>query len=231
MCYFLIYLVQIYKNSFTLAKRLSKKQKEEILKLFTIGKTIEELSIEFDCTKLTISRNLKKNLSEQKFKELITKEKLKNQNISKENKNNINKDINNEKFAQENKIGEFTSITPFVEITPLDFEIENAPQKDLSSIPISEIQFPKLVFMIVDKKIELETKYLNDYPDWQFLSKDEINRKTIEIYEDLKIAKRFCNKERKVIKIPNTEVFKIVAPILVLKGISRIVCSDKLIAL
>ena len=76
-----------------MAKRLSKKQKEEIIKLFTIGKTIEELSIEFDCTKLTISRNLKKNLSEQKFKELITKEKLKNQNISKENKNNTNKDI------------------------------------------------------------------------------------------------------------------------------------------
>ena len=219
-----------------MAKRLSKKQKEEILKLFTIGKTIEELSIEFDCTKLTISRNLKKNLSEQKFKELITKEKLKNQNIGKENKNNTNKDINNEKFAQENnieenKIEEFTSITPFVEITPLDFEIENAPQKDLSSIPISEIQFPKLVFMIVDKTIELETKYLKDYPDWQFLSKDELNRKTIEIYEDLKIAKRFCNKERKVIKIPNTEVFKIVAPILLLKGISRIVCSNKLIAL
>ena len=224
-----------------MAKRLSKKQKEEILKLFTIGKTIEELSIEFDCTKLTISRNLKKNLSEQKFKELITKEKLKNQYIDSENKNNTNKDTNNEKFFQENnieknnveenKIEEFTSITPFVEITPLDFEIENAPQKDLSSIPISEIQFPKLVFMIVDKKIELEIKYLKDYPEWQFLSKDELNRKTIEIYEDLKIAKRFCNKERKVIKIPNTEVFKIVAPILLLKGISRIVCSNKLIAL
>ena len=78
ICCFLIYLDQVYENSFTLAKRLSKKQKEEIIKLFTIGKTIEELSLEFDCTKLTISRNLKKNLSEQKFKELITKEKLKN---------------------------------------------------------------------------------------------------------------------------------------------------------
>ena len=214
-----------------MAKRLSKKQIEEIIKLFTIGKTIEELSLEFDCTKLTISRNLKKNLSEQKFKELITKEKLKNQNIGKENKNNTNKDINNEKFAQESKIEEFTSITPFVEITPLDFEIENAPQKDLSSIPISEIQFPKLVFMIVDKKIELEIKYLREYPEWQFLSQDDLKRKTIEIYIDLKIAKRFCNKEQKVIKVPNTNVFKIVAPILLNKGISRIVSSDKLISL
>ena len=46
---------------------------------------------------------------------------------------------------------------------------------------------------------------------------------TIEIYDDLKIAKSFCNKEQKVIKVPNTEVFKIVAPILRIRGISRIV--------
>ena len=214
-----------------MAKRLSKKQKEEIIKLFTIGKTIEELSLEFDCTKLTISRNLKKNLGEQKFKELITKEKFKNQNIDNKNKSNTSKDTNNEKFAQENKIEEFTSITPFVEITPLDFEIESVPQKDLSSIPISEIQFPKLVFMIVDKKIELETKFLKDFPDWKFLSQEDLNRKTIQIFEDLKNAKRICTKDQKVIKVPNTNVFRIVAPLLLSRGISRIVTEDKLIAL
>ena len=36
--------------------------------------------------------------------------------------------------------------------------------------------------MIVDKKIELEIKYLKDYPHWQFLAQDELNRKTIEIF-------------------------------------------------
>ncbi len=219
-----------------MAKRLSKKQKEEIIKLFTIGKTIEELSLEFDCTKLTISRNLKKNISEQKFKELIIKEKLKNQYIGSENKNNADKDTNNQKFAEENnveenKIEEFTSITPFVEITPLDFEIESVSQKDLSSIPISEIQFPKLVFMIVDKKIELETKFLKDFPDWKFLSQEDLNRKTIQIFEDLRNAKRICTKDQKVIKVPNTNVFRIVAPLLLSRGISRIVTEDKLIAL
>ena len=85
--------------------------------------------------------------------------------------------------------------------------------------------------MIVDKKIELETKYLKEYPDWQFLSEEDLDRKTIQIFFDLKIAKRFCNKEQKVIKVPNTEVFKIVAPILLKRGISRIVSAEKLIAL
>ena len=118
-----------------------------------------------------------------------------------------------------------------MEIAPLDQEIDHANQKDLSSVSIFDVYFPNTLYMVVDKKIELEVKYLRDYPDWQFLSQDELNRKTIEIYEDLKKAKRFCNKEQKVIKIPNTNVFKIVAPILVSRGISRIVSSDKLIAL
>ena len=34
--------------------------KEKILELFLSGKTIDELSIEFSCTKLTITRNIKK---------------------------------------------------------------------------------------------------------------------------------------------------------------------------
>ena len=43
-----------------LAKRLSAEQKEEIIKSFTGGKNVDELSKEFTCNKLTIIRNLKK---------------------------------------------------------------------------------------------------------------------------------------------------------------------------
>ena len=119
----------------------------------------------------------------------------------------------------------------FIELTPLNFEIDNERQKDLSSISISEINFPKIVYLIVDNKIELKTKLLRDYPDWQFLSQKELNRTTIELFFDLQVAKRFCTKEQKVIKVPNPDVFKIVAPILLARGISRIVCPDNLIAL
>ena len=101
----------------------------------------------------------------------------------------------------------------FIEIAPLDCQIDNLQQKDLSSTPIDDVDFPKIVYMIVDKKIELETKYLKEYPEWQFLSEKELNRKTIEIFVDIKVARRFCNKDQKVIKIPNTSVFKLVAPL------------------
>lgn len=203
-----------------MAKRLTQKQKDEIISKFTNGETIEEISSQYECTNLTISRNLKKSLGEKKYQELILGSKLSKKLIKKEE----------EKTPQIPK-EDLSQINPFFEITPLVYEIENQPQKDLSSLPISDINFPKTVFMVVDKNIELVIKYLKDYPEWQFLSKDDLNRKTIQIFDDIKVAKSYCNKEQKVIKVPNTEVFRIVAPILISRGISRIVSSNKLIAL
>ena len=221
-----------------MAKRLSERQKEEICKLFTSGISIDELSNQYNCTKLTISRNLKKKFDEDQYNLLLSKSKsIKNKNktndykIEKQNRNNIYKNNNDEDKKEENFSGNLLPISEFIEITPLNYDIENTSQKDLSSVSIAEANLPKTVYMIVNKKVELEIKYLKDYPEWQFLSQDELERKTIEIYFDLKIAKTFCQKDQKVIKVPNTKVFKKVASILSSRGISRIVSSDQLIAL
>ena len=228
-----------------MAKRLTDKQKEQLTQEFINGKHINDLVEQFCSTKLTISRYLKKNLGAKTYQSLIEKSKTSksffiNQEISsskdnviltndKDQKRNISySEADNSNFIEEE--ADFV-INDFVEVAPLNYEIENIPQKDLSSIPISDVDLQKVVFMIVDKKIELQTKLLNDYPEWQFLSKEELDRNTIQIFYDLKIAKRFCSKEQKVIKVPNTAVFRIVAPLLISKGISRIVTSDKLIAL
>tara|TARA_B100000212_G_scaffold318357_1_gene274735 strand:- start:311 stop:991 length:681 start_codon:yes stop_codon:yes gene_type:complete len=221
------------------AKRLTEKQKQEIIKLFFSGINVDSISKQYNCTKLTVSRNLKKNLGESKYKELAEKSKLINDkrkindyvnfNAIEDNAN-IKKKVNKSNFGKKAKEESF-KIPEFVEVTPLLDNFDNLLQKDLSSVPLSTIDFPKTVFMIVNKNVELEVRYLSDFPKWQFLSQDELKRKTIEIYFDLKIAKSYCGKEQKVIKVPNTQVFQLVAPILLSRGISRIVSSDKLIAL
>ncbi len=227
-----------------MAKRLTEIQIKEIVKFFIDGKTIDELSEKFLCTKLTIIRNLKKNIDENKYKFLLNKNKSKVLN-SEKSKNSIHREIVNElenvksdKLSKKsennldkNQKNDFYTDSTFMEIVPMDYEINNETQKDLSSISITEVEFPKIVYLIVENKIELQTKNLRDYRYWQFLSQNELDRKTIEIFFDLKIAKGFCNKEQKVIKVPNTDVFRIVAPILVSRGISRLVCPDKLISL
>ena len=221
-----------------MAKRLSEKQKKIIVKCFIKDRAVDALAEEFDCTKSTIIRNLKKILGDDKYKELIDNSKTINYpNNSEKINHTFEKDnLPNEKtfneLVKDNFIKEdFSSISPFTEIAPLNFEIESSVQKDLSSVPINEVNLPSIVYMIVDKEIELEVKYLKEYPDWQFLAKDELNRKTIAIYSNLKVAKRFCKKEQKVIKVPNSNVFRIVSPLLQSRGITRIVSEDQLIAL
>ena len=225
-----------------MAKRITVQQKEEITKLFISGIGIDSISKKFNCTKLTISRNLRNSLGEIAYKEFLALSKSNNK-LPKNKKRKINelnkydtkdniKVSNNDLNEISNKdIKESLKTSEFIEIAPLNYDIENTPQNDFSSIPISDIDFPKTVFMIVDKKVELEIKYLKDYPKWNFLSTEELERKTIEIYYDMKVAKGFCGKEQKVIKVPNTSIFKKVAPMLLSRGISRIVSADQLIAL
>ena len=224
-----------------LAKRLTEKQKEEIKINFLDNQSVDFLSEKFNCTKTTIIRNLKKSIGEVKYKEILNKsnalfdkkdEKLiVNNNELTIEKNKIKKPNDTSLSlgrSNEDKINPFES---FIEITPLEHDFEDLSQKDISSIPLSEIKLPKVVFLIVKKEIELETKYLKDYPEWQFLPQNDLKRKTIEIHFDLKTAKRMCNKDQKVLKVPNTDVFRIVAPILISRGISRIVTAENLISI
>ena len=213
-------------------KKVSEIQIREMIASFIIGKTIDELSEKYSCTKLTITRHLKKNIGEEEYKNLIKMQKPINELKEVFTKNTENKSFNKDKVLEE-KISEekIYNDSEFVELAPITYEIDNKPQKDLTSIHISEMKFPQTVYMVVDKKIELDIKLLRDFPEWQFLSQQELDRKTIQVFYDMKIAKRFCNKEQKIIKVPNTNVFEIVAPFLLNRGISRIVSADKLVAL
>jgi len=223
-----------------LPKRLSDTQKKEIIKGFLNGESIDNLSENFGYTKLTISRNIKKSIGSELFNNLNKNLKSsKEVNLNKENVNtnysnkekplankNISEGADNQVFPEDNSLQD----TSFIEIPPLDFQIDVESRKEVSSIPIDEITLPKVVFMIVDKKIELETKLLKDYPEWQFLPEKDLNSKTIEIYSELKDAKRDCKKDQKVIKIPNTNVFKKVSKIMIAKGISKLISDKQLIA-
>ena len=227
-----------------MARRLSVNEKEEIVSSFTKGVRIEYLSEKFKCTKLTIIRNLKKNLGEGQYHNLVSKFKsLQDRNISKlsrqtnatiesfDNQFSLKENETKENFIEKSSDEGSFPTNSFVEIAPLNYEIDLQSQKDLSSVPLTDVSLPNTVYMVVDKKIELETKLLKDYPDWHFLPEIDLNRKTLEIFSELKIAKKFCNKDQKVIKIPNSDVLRITSPILLARGISRIIISNQLIAL
>lgn len=186
-------------------KKITEKEIQDLVNDFRSGILIKSLVESYGYSKTTINKYLKKNIDLNEYRDLTQGQILDN---------------------------EFSSFeSEFYEIEPLDFNIEKESRKELSSIPLNKINFPPQVYMIVDKNIELITKLLKEYPSWQFLPEEDLNRKTIEIFFNIKLAKSKCNKEQKVIKIPNTNVFQIVAPLLLSRGISRIVSEEELITI
>lgn len=232
-----------------MSRKVSEQQKKEILKLFRDGQKVKDISKLLNFTIQTITRQLKNILGENEFIEiknskfkkinsLNEKSKTKNsqqsytQSKSKEGETILKKhNKESKKLKNKNEAEEPYSDSYFVELTPINHDIDNSKRKEVSSTPIESIEFPITVYMVVDKNIELETKFVKDYPIWDFLPEEDLNRKSIEIFYDIKKAKRSCNKEQKVIKVPNTSVFKLVAPILVSRGISRIISDEQLISL
>ena len=212
-------------------KKVSEIEKKRMIESFINGISIDELSKNYNLTRMTISRYLKKGIDKNIFQSLLNNNNTKNK-IHSNAKDNLKNEYstNTIEDKQEDSESQFLN-SSFIEIAPLDLAIENEPQKEVASVSILDVEFPKTVYMIVDKNIELEIRFLKDYPDWEFLPNEDLNRKTIEIFLDLKTAKRFCSKDKKVIKVPNTNVFKIVSPILISRGITRIVSKDRLIAL
>ena len=197
-------------------KKLSDIQKSEILESFKEGSETIQIAKKYNFSNATIIRQLKNMMGSDAYYKLKKRKSTSNLNLIE------NPSIND----STNENGDI-----FFEVVPLTEGVELTSQKDLSSLPIMDFEFPNTAYMIVDKVTELETKFLKDYPEWQFLPKDDLNRKTIQIYFDLKTAKRDCSKDQKVIKVPNTDVFKIVSPILISRGITRIITEDKLLAL
>ena len=193
---------------------------EKIVESFLNGVNIKDISIKYDLSPTTISKKLKLNLTQKKINE------IKNTNFNQDKNLLQEQNLISHKEAQS-----FSYEESFFEIVPIIDGIELEKQKDLSSEPLKDVKLPKLVYLLVDKKIELIPKFLRDYPEWDFLPEEDLNRKTIEIFTDLKEAKKRCKREERVIKVPNPNVFNIVAPILISKGISRLINDDKLIAL
>ena len=221
-----------------MSRKVSEKQKKDILDAFNNGIKIKEISKIFNFTIPTITRQLKNILGEDIF--VKTKNTSSHGVLTSNPPSNIQDDkltisriedgivpIDNSSF--ENVEERFRLDNNFFEISPLDEEIEFTNQKDISSVSLDEINFPKVLYMLIDQNIELEVKLLKEYPAWSFLPEIDQRRMTIEIFSDQKLAKKICSKTQKLIKVPNTRVFKIASKVLISKGISRIIFEDNLI--
>ena len=207
-------------------KKVSENQKKEILNDFVSGINLKLLSEKNKLSQATIVRQLKNNLGVNKFKELREKnnksEKEKSSILIEDlvAENNVEKSVEDDRFEEE-----------FIEVVPITDGIELNNQKDFASEPLREANLPNVVYMFVDKNIELLPKMLKEYPEWSFLPQKDLNRMSLEIFDDHNYAKKLCTKNQKLIKVPNPNVFLIASSSLKAKGITRIIFNNLLLAI
>ena len=217
------------QEAFIVSKKVTDLQKKEILESFKDGLSLKDLSLKYKFSVQTISRQLKNLIGEAEFKKI---------KLSKLNKNDFNESISlvkkenqSSKFTKEKFENNIENEFNFVEIAPLTEGVNLETQKDISSKPLSEISLPKNLYLLVDNNTELEPRLLKDYSEWHFLPEEDLKRYTIEIFQEKKKAQYKCQKNQKLIKVPNPDVFLKASAILKSKGISRIVFENSLLAI
>ena len=124
-----------------------------------------------------------------------------------------------------------SSLNIFQEVVPLTSELGVVAPKEMVCEKLKPGVLPGVVYMLVDRSVELDARPLKDFPEFGQLPALEKERKAICLFSNQRSAKRNCGRSQRVIKIPNTNVFEISTRFLLARGITRLILEGSLIAL
>ncbi len=98
--------------------------------------------------------------------------------------------------------------------------------------PLSEATLPRTCYIVIDKFAELIVRPLKDFADLGQIPGEEIQQRTLPIFDNPRVAKRFSNQRtQRVIKVPDSKVFHKTCHHLRLKGITRILVDGSIYSL
>ena len=98
--------------------------------------------------------------------------------------------------------------------------------------PLAEALFPKVCYLVVDRTSELVAHPLKDFSDLGAIPKPESNQRTLPIFENHRVARRFATRAQRICKLPDAKVLlPKVSVHLQSKGITRLLLNGKVYAL
>lgn len=97
----------------------------------------------------------------------------------------------------------------------------------LRVLPLSEAPIPRTCYVVVDRSSELITRPLKDFADLGQIPEEEIQARTLPIFDNHRVAKRFMRRMQRVVKVPDGRVFQKVSPYLEAKGITRLLIDGR----
>jgi transposase-like protein len=98
--------------------------------------------------------------------------------------------------------------------------------------PLSQATLPRTCYIVIDKFAELIVRPLKDFADLGQISGEEIQQRTLPIFDNPRVAKRFSNQRtQRVIKVPDSRVFYKTTEHLRSKGITRLLVDGNIYSL
>jgi transposase-like protein len=101
----------------------------------------------------------------------------------------------------------------------------------LRVLPFDRASLPKTCYIVVDRMAELITRPLKDFGDLGQIPPEEIQEKTLPVFDNHRVARRFANRSQRVTKVPDGKMLQRVKDYLQAKGITRILVDGQVYSL
>ncbi len=98
-------------------------------------------------------------------------------------------------------------------------------------LPLSEASLPRTCYLVIDRSSELITRPLKDFGDLGQIPTVETQQKTLPIFDNHRVAKRFSTKRDRVIKVPDSKMLQKARYHLQAKGITRLLIDGQVYSL
>lgn len=112
-------------------------------------------------------------------------------------------------------------------------EYSPMPQKRVRStaiiqvLPLSNAELPKTCYLVVDRAAELIARPLKDFAELGQIPAQEVHQKTLPVFDNHRVARRFSNRTQRVVKVPDGKMLQKTSSHLQAKGITRLLIDGQ----
>ncbi len=97
--------------------------------------------------------------------------------------------------------------------------------------PLSEANLSRMLYLVIDRTADLITMPMVFFSDLGALPAEEEEKKTLPVFENHRVARRFSQRNQRVIKVPDGELISKTASWLEAKGITRCLLDGQVYSL
>ncbi|MEM6610697.1 MAG: hypothetical protein AAF652_00275 [Cyanobacteria bacterium P01_C01_bin.72] len=112
-----------------------------------------------------------------------------------------------------------------------DYSAATSDLSDIQILPLSEASLPRTCYLVIDRSAELIVKPLAEFADLGAIPDTETSQKTLPVFDNHRIAKRFSHRRERVIKVPDGRMLQKTSHHLQDKGITRLLIDGHIYSL